>query len=182
MELGTDFAFVVRQVRIVIDGEGFYLDLLFYRRKLWRLVVIDLKLGELPTLDTGQGGRTMIPMHSFTKGKISSPETDDSTGDQQCGRDHGDCEPRRMALAPSQAYKVPITIAPRNAIEPEFHSVSMWRPVCSSCIRPRIACSVSSAIWFQPTRRLGNLEKSSGVPKVRSILVNLGNRLLGGKA
>jgi predicted nuclease of restriction endonuclease-like (RecB) superfamily len=54
LELGTGFAFVGRQVRIVIDGEDFYLDLLFYHRKLRRLVVIDLKLGEFQAADKGQ--------------------------------------------------------------------------------------------------------------------------------
>src|SRR5260370_46764 len=46
LELGAGFAFVDRQKRMVIDGEDFYLDLLFYHRKLRRLVAIDLKLGK----------------------------------------------------------------------------------------------------------------------------------------
>lgn len=54
LKLGTGFAFVGRQVRIVIDGEDYYLDLLFYHRKLRRLVVIDLKLGEFQAADKGQ--------------------------------------------------------------------------------------------------------------------------------
>jgi predicted nuclease of restriction endonuclease-like (RecB) superfamily len=46
LELGQGFAFVERQKRMVIDGEDFKLDLLFYHRKLKRLVAIDLKLGK----------------------------------------------------------------------------------------------------------------------------------------
>ena len=46
MELGQGFAFVERQKRMIIDGEDFNLDLLFYHRKLKRLVAIDLKLGK----------------------------------------------------------------------------------------------------------------------------------------
>lgn len=46
VELGTDFAFLARQKRITIDGEDYRMDLLFYHRKLRRLVVIDLKLGK----------------------------------------------------------------------------------------------------------------------------------------
>jgi predicted nuclease of restriction endonuclease-like (RecB) superfamily len=46
IELGTDFAFLARQKRITIDGEDYRMDLLFYHRKLRRLVVIDLKLGK----------------------------------------------------------------------------------------------------------------------------------------
>lgn len=44
MELGVGFTFVARQKRIIVDGEDFYLDLLFYHRHLRRLVVIELKL------------------------------------------------------------------------------------------------------------------------------------------
>jgi predicted nuclease of restriction endonuclease-like (RecB) superfamily len=54
LELGDGFAFVARQKRMVIDGEDFYLDLLFYHRKLRRLVAIDLKLGKLEAGDKGQ--------------------------------------------------------------------------------------------------------------------------------
>ena len=44
LELGAGYSFVARQKRIVIDGEDFYLDLLFYHRKLRRLIAVDLKL------------------------------------------------------------------------------------------------------------------------------------------
>ena len=54
VELGSDFAFVARQKRITVDGEDFYLDLLFYHRSLRRLVVIDLKLGKFAPADVGQ--------------------------------------------------------------------------------------------------------------------------------
>lgn len=54
VELGGDFAFVARQKRIVVDGDDFYLDLLFYHRSLRRLVVIDLKLGKFAPSDVGQ--------------------------------------------------------------------------------------------------------------------------------
>jgi predicted nuclease of restriction endonuclease-like (RecB) superfamily len=46
LELGQGFSFVERQKRIVIDGDDFKLDLLFYHRKLKRLVAIDLKLSK----------------------------------------------------------------------------------------------------------------------------------------
>lgn len=54
VELGSDFAFLARQKRITVDGEDFYLDLLFYHRRLRRLVVIDLKLGKFAPGDVGQ--------------------------------------------------------------------------------------------------------------------------------
>ncbi|NLE60943.1 MAG: DUF1016 domain-containing protein, partial [Planctomycetes bacterium] len=54
LELGTDFAFVARQKRITVDHEDYYLDLLFYHRRLRRLVAIDLKLGRFQAADKGQ--------------------------------------------------------------------------------------------------------------------------------
>jgi len=54
LELGVGFTFVARQKRIVIDGEDFYIDLLFYHRKLRRLVAVDLKLERFKAADKGQ--------------------------------------------------------------------------------------------------------------------------------
>ncbi len=54
LELGVGFSFIARQKRIVIDGEDFYLDLLFYHRKLRRLVAVDLKLERFKAADKGQ--------------------------------------------------------------------------------------------------------------------------------
>ena len=54
LELGKGFAFVERQKRMIIDGEDFYLDLLFYHRNLKRLVAIELKLGKFEAEHKGQ--------------------------------------------------------------------------------------------------------------------------------
>lgn len=54
LELGAGFTFVERQKRIQLDGEDFYIDLLFYNRKLKRLVVIELKLGDFKAAYKGQ--------------------------------------------------------------------------------------------------------------------------------
>ncbi len=54
LELGKGFAFVERQKRMIIDGEDFYLDLLFFHRKLRRLVAIELKLGKFQAQHKGQ--------------------------------------------------------------------------------------------------------------------------------
>jgi predicted nuclease of restriction endonuclease-like (RecB) superfamily len=54
LEIGKGFAFVERQKRMIIDGEDFHLDLLFFHRKLKRLVAIDLKLGKFQAKDKGQ--------------------------------------------------------------------------------------------------------------------------------
>jgi predicted nuclease of restriction endonuclease-like (RecB) superfamily len=54
LELGTGFAFVERQKRITVDGDDYYLDLLFFHRRLRRLIAIDLKLGRFHAGDKGQ--------------------------------------------------------------------------------------------------------------------------------
>jgi predicted nuclease of restriction endonuclease-like (RecB) superfamily len=54
LELGKGFTFVERQKRMILDGKDFYLDLLFYNRKLKRLIAIELKLGEFKPAHKGQ--------------------------------------------------------------------------------------------------------------------------------
>ncbi len=54
LELGVGFTFVEKQKRMIIDGEDFYLDLLFYHRKLRRLVAIELKIGKFKAAYKGQ--------------------------------------------------------------------------------------------------------------------------------
>ena len=54
LELGQGFTFVERQKRMLIDGESHNLDLLFYHRKLKRLIAIDLKLGKFKSSYKGQ--------------------------------------------------------------------------------------------------------------------------------
>jgi predicted nuclease of restriction endonuclease-like (RecB) superfamily len=54
LELGRGFAFVSRQERITLDGDHFYIDLVFYHTILKCYVVIDLKVGKLNHQDLGQ--------------------------------------------------------------------------------------------------------------------------------
>jgi predicted nuclease of restriction endonuclease-like (RecB) superfamily len=54
LELGTDFAFLARQKRITIDGQDYYLDLLFFHRRLRRLIAVELKIGDFQAADKGQ--------------------------------------------------------------------------------------------------------------------------------
>lgn len=54
LELGRGFAFMERQKRMIIDGQDYKLDLLFYHRKLRRLIAIDLKIGKFKAEYKGQ--------------------------------------------------------------------------------------------------------------------------------
>ena len=53
-ELGTDFAFLARQKRIQIDNRDYYIDLLFFHRKLKSLVAIDLKIRDFDAAFKGE--------------------------------------------------------------------------------------------------------------------------------
>jgi predicted nuclease of restriction endonuclease-like (RecB) superfamily len=54
LELGAGFTFMARQKRVQIDNEDFYIDLLFYNRKLRRLVAVELKVGDFRAEYKGQ--------------------------------------------------------------------------------------------------------------------------------
>ena len=54
LEMGKGFAFVARQERITIDGDHFYIDLVFYHTILKCFVLLDLKVGRLTHQDLGQ--------------------------------------------------------------------------------------------------------------------------------
>ncbi|MFO7534355.1 MAG: PDDEXK nuclease domain-containing protein [Kiritimatiellia bacterium] len=54
LELGKGFAFVARQERLTLDGDHFYIDLVFYHTILKCYVIIDLKTGKLTHQDLGQ--------------------------------------------------------------------------------------------------------------------------------
>lgn len=53
-ELGSDFAFLDRQMRFTVDGVDYKIDLLFYHRTLHRLIAVDLKLGKFLPAYEGQ--------------------------------------------------------------------------------------------------------------------------------
>ncbi|GHU98416.1 DUF1016 domain-containing protein [Clostridia bacterium] len=54
MEFGKGFTFAERQKRMIIDGDDYYLDLLFYNRELKRLVAVELKVGKFKPAFKGQ--------------------------------------------------------------------------------------------------------------------------------
>ena len=54
LELGNGFSFVARQKRIHIDGDDFFIDLVFYNRLLQCFVIIEIKTTKLTHQDIGQ--------------------------------------------------------------------------------------------------------------------------------
>ena len=54
LELGNGFSFVARQKRIHLDGDEFFVDLVFYNRLLQCFVIIEIKTHKLTHQDIGQ--------------------------------------------------------------------------------------------------------------------------------
>lgn len=73
IEMGTDFAFLARQKRIQVNGEDYHIDLLFYHRKLQRMIAIDLKLGKFKTAYKGQMELYLNWLNKNEKGRNENP-------------------------------------------------------------------------------------------------------------
>ncbi len=73
LELGAGFTFVARQKRIQIDSDDFYIDLLFYNRKLCRLLAIDLKLGDFKPGYKGQMELYLRWLDKYERGPEEAP-------------------------------------------------------------------------------------------------------------
>lgn len=58
MKLGRGFAFVGRQVHIEVDGDDFYIDLLFFHVEQLRYVVVELKIGKFEPESQASSGST----------------------------------------------------------------------------------------------------------------------------
>lgn len=54
LELGRGFSFVARQKKFTLDGQNFFIDLVFCNYILKCFVLIDLKMGKLTHQDLGQ--------------------------------------------------------------------------------------------------------------------------------
>jgi len=73
LEFGKDFYFVARQKRITIDSEDYYIDLLFYHRKLRCFVVIELKLGKFKAEYKGQMELYLRYLEKYEMDKDENP-------------------------------------------------------------------------------------------------------------
>ncbi|WP_165246603.1 PDDEXK nuclease domain-containing protein [Adlercreutzia sp. ZJ141] len=73
LELGRGFAFVARQKHIDLDGDHFYIDLVFYNYLLNCFVLIDLKAGKLTHQDIGQMDTYVRLYNEFQRGSNDNP-------------------------------------------------------------------------------------------------------------
>lgn len=73
LELGAGFAFVGRQVHLMVGEDDFYIDLLFYHLKLRCFVVIDLKMKKFTPSDAGQLNFYLSAVDSLMKHPTDQP-------------------------------------------------------------------------------------------------------------
>ena len=84
MELGKGFLFEGRQRRISLDGDHFFVDLVFYNRLLRCFVLIDLKIGKLTHQDLGQ----MQMYVNYYDRKVKLPEEKNTIGIVLCKQEN----------------------------------------------------------------------------------------------
>lgn len=73
LEIGNGFSFVARQKRIHIEGDEFFIDLVFYNRLLQCFVVIEIKTTKLTHEDIGQLQMYVNYYDRFEKQDFESP-------------------------------------------------------------------------------------------------------------
>lgn len=110
MELGQDFAFLERQKKIPVDSIDYKLDLLFYHRRLHRLLAIDLKLGKFRPEYKGQ----MELYLKYLKKYEMQPGEEDPIGLLLCSE--GNTEHIELLMLDEQNIKVAqyLTVLPEK--------------------------------------------------------------------
>ena len=110
MELGRDFAFLERQKKIPVDSIDYKLDLLFYHRRLHRLLAIDLKLGKFKPEYKGQ----MELYLKYLKKYEMQPGEEDPIGLLLCSE--GNTEHIELLMLDEQNIKVAqyLTVLPEK--------------------------------------------------------------------
>lgn len=118
LELGVGFAFVARQKRIQIGGNDYYLDLLFYHRKLKRLVAIELKLDKFKPEFKGQmelylrwlGKHEQVPGEAAPIGLILC-----------AGKNHEEVELLQLNKSGIRVAEYMTELPPRKILEKKLH-------------------------------------------------------------
>lgn len=118
LALGEGFCFVTRQKRMQIDDRDYYLDLLFYHRKLRRLIAIDLKLGQFEAADKGQ----MELYLNWLKRFACEPDEAEPLGMILCaGKSQQHIELLEMEKSGIHVASYWTKLLPRKALEQKLH-------------------------------------------------------------
>jgi predicted nuclease of restriction endonuclease-like (RecB) superfamily len=118
LELGVGFAFLERQKRISLDGKDFYLDLLFFHRRLNRLVAIELKLHEFRPADKGQMELYLRWLEKYEK----KPNEDDPIGLILCaGKSDEQIELLQLGKSGIRVAEYMTELPSRKILEKKLH-------------------------------------------------------------
>jgi len=118
LELGVGFAFLARQKRMQVGHKDYYLDLLFYHRRLRRLVAIDLKLGEFEAADKGQ----MELYLNWLKKHEQAPDETEPLGIILCaGKDEEHVELLEMQKSGIHVASYLTKLLPKKDLERKLH-------------------------------------------------------------
>jgi len=73
LELGRGFSFVGSQVPLTVDGQTFYIDLLFYHVRLHRYFVFELKVGAFQPEHAGKLGFYLAAVNGTMRTPVEGP-------------------------------------------------------------------------------------------------------------
>ena len=118
LELGIGFSFVARQKRIQVGSRDYYLDLLFYHRKLQRLVAIELKLDRFRPQYKGQMELYLRWLEKHEQHPSESPPI----GLILCaGKDHEEIELLKLDKSGIRVAEYMTELPPRKMLEKKLH-------------------------------------------------------------
>jgi predicted nuclease of restriction endonuclease-like (RecB) superfamily len=118
LELGGGFSFIARQKRIQVDSDDYYIDLLFFHRKLRRLVAIELKLGDFKPADKGQMELYLRWLDKYER----QPGEDQPIGLILCaGKKHETVELLELEKSAIRVAEYITDLPPREILERELH-------------------------------------------------------------
>lgn len=118
LELGAGFTFMARQKRLQIGNKDYYLDLLFYHRKLKRLVVIELKLGRFKPEYKGQ---MELYLRWLEKHEHQAGENPPIGLILCAGKDHEEIELLRLDKSGIRVAEYMTELPPRKVLEKKLH-------------------------------------------------------------
>ena len=117
---GSDFCFMGREKRLVVEGEELYVDLLFYHRSLQAMVAIELKMGKFRASYLGQLSQYLSVLDAVEK----KPHENPSIGLLLCEKMN-----KPVVQLTVQGYSQPIGIATYQALKNIPQPYKMLAPV-----------------------------------------------------
>ena len=119
LELGAGFSFIARQKRMTVDGDDFYLDLLFFHRDLRRLVAVELKLDKFRPDHFGQMALYLRWLDKFER----KPGEESPLGTILCsGKDDERVELLELGQAGIHVAEYLTELPPKEILQRKLHA------------------------------------------------------------